>query len=107
MSNGSAAHGPPARTASTDNVRLSSRVENAFLACATEEGRIRTYFILRGVDPSKNKIDRELRDLILGLSSHARARTADNLFWRHHVSPTVMLNQPRQRWLNSAGELSR
>src|SRR5262249_203012 len=22
-----------------------------------------------------------------GLSSHARARNADNLFWRHHVSP--------------------
>jgi hypothetical protein len=28
-------------------------VENAFLACATEEGRIRTYFILRGVSPEK------------------------------------------------------
>jgi len=24
----------------------------------------------------------------LGYLSHARARTADNLFWRHHVSPT-------------------
>ena len=23
------------------------------------------------------------------LLSHARARTADNLFWRHHVSPTA------------------
>jgi hypothetical protein len=24
----------------------------------------------------------------LAYLSHARARTADNLFWRHHVSPT-------------------
>ena len=24
----------------------------------------------------------------LGYLSHARAPTADNLFWRHHVSPT-------------------
>ena len=25
----------------------------------------------------------------LDYPSHTRARTADNLFWRHHVSPTV------------------
>ena len=32
----------------------------------------------------------------LGYPSHTRARTADNLFWRHHVSPTgtkTLVNQ--------------